>query len=197
MNKIILLCIAIILVSGCVVPSFFVGNTGLLQIKITDVAILGNITSVKITISDLQVYKAGENETEGQWITVISGPKTIELLEVKDVKDILGEKELEPGKYTQVRLKVTSATITINSKEYTLTIPSTEIKLNHPFTIEANKTTSLVLDFDATSSVVSAAGKYLLKPVVNIMTEFEGKDIAEAERIKTEQTRQVKTRRKK
>jgi len=44
----------------------------------------------------------------------------------------------------------------------------------HPFNIESNKTTSLVFDFDADKSVVEAGDKYILKPVVKVITEFEG-----------------------
>jgi len=199
MKYLVLLTIALIVISGCITP----GVGGILQLKITD---QGNISSLVLTISEIRVHKAVGNETgqtEGQetnetdisgWITV-SGAKTIDLITVKDVKEILGETTLSEGKYTQIRLSVSSATALIDGAIYTLTIPSKSVKFIHPFEIENNKTTSLIIDFDADRSIVSAGDKYILKPVVRISTEFTGNEKGEAERIKNQQATEARARR--
>jgi len=200
MKYLVLLTIALIIISGCVVP----GAGGILQLKITD---QGNISSLVLAISEIRVHKAVGNETgqtEGQetnetdiagWVTVL-GSKTIDLITVKDVKEILGETTLSEGKYTQVRLSVSSATAVIDGVTYTLTIPSRSVKFIHPFEIENNKTTSLIIDFDADISIVKTGDKYMLKPVVKVLTEFTGKNKEEAESIKNQQATEARARRR-
>jgi len=192
--------IAIVLIAGCVIPSF---GGGTLQLKITD---QGNISSLVLSISEVRVHMAGNetaeqsegqetNETAGSgWITV-AGSKTIDLIQVKGITDILGETSLGPGKYTQIRLSVSSATAVIDGVTYSLKVPSGSIKFVHPFEIENNKTTSLILDFNADSSIVKAGDKYILKPVVRISTEFEKMEKGEAERIKNQQATEARSKR--
>lgn len=172
--------IAILLIAGCVIPSF---GGGTLQLKITD---QGSISSLVLSISEVKVHTASTTETEteqsdgqetnetdgGGWTTVV-GSKTVDLIQVKGINDLLGETSLAPGKYTQIRLSVSSATAVIDGVSYTLTIPSKSIKFIHPFEIENNKTTSLIIDFNADNSIVQAGDKYILKPVVRITKEFE------------------------
>lgn len=169
-------------------------RTGTLLVAVKDVKQklrgLGYATSLVITINSIQVHKTGDNTTNENitakgWITVFNGSKTFDLLEYTDVKAILGERELEPGKYTQIRLYIENATIKIYNynmlifnKTYSmdiaasgnLRVPSKVLKLNHPFIVEEDKTTSLTLDFDVPNSVVRSR-KYILKPVIKIIEE--------------------------
>jgi len=192
--------LTIVLIAGCVIPSF---GGGTLQLKITD---QGNISSLVLSISEVKVHIAGNetateqsegqetNETDGGgWITVV-GSKTVDLIQVKGVNDLLGETSLAPDKYTQIRLSISSATAVIDGVSHTLTIPSGTLKFVHPFEIEDNKTTSLILDFNADSSIVKAGDKYILKPVVRISTEFEKREKGEAERIKNQQATEARTK---
>ncbi len=195
--------ITIILIAGCVIPSF---GGGVLQVKVTD---QGNISSLVLSISEVKVHIAGNeteteqsggqetNETDGGGWTTVVGSKTVDLIQVKGVNDLLGETSLDPGKYTQVRLSVSSATAVIDGVSHTLTIPSGTLKFIHPFEIENNKTTSLIIDFDADNSIVKAGDKYILKPVVRISTEFEKKEKGEAERIKNQQATEARAKRNK
>ena len=99
--------------------------------------------------------------------------KTFDLIAIQGVEEILGSKSLDPGKYTQIRLLVTSAIATINGTDYDVKVPSGKIKLIHPFTIISNQTTTLLLDFDAEKSLVERgkSGSYNLKPTIKIITE--------------------------
>jgi len=171
----------VLVTSGCVIP----GTGGILQIKITDQA--ERVSSLVLTISDVKVHAAtNENlaqQSDGQetnetdlsgWMAVI-GAKTIDLVKVKGIKELLGETTLPEGKYTQIRLSVSSATATIDGVTQVLKIPSKSIKFIHPFEIQNNETTSLIIDFDADNAVIKAGDKYILKPVVKIITEKEPK----------------------
>jgi len=167
----------VLLTSGCV----FSGAGGTLQIKMTDQA--SDISSLMLTISKIEVHATGnetpqndssgiesnETDTSG-WITVI-GPKSIDLVKIKSVEELIGEANLSEGTYTQIRISVIGATVTKNNLTYPVKIPSNTIKFVHPFEIKANETTTLLIDFNADQSIAEAGNKYILKPTVKISTE--------------------------
>ena len=172
MEKKLLLAIllfAAVSLSGCVQS-----ETGTLVMKITDAPANLNIEKALVTISDVEVHLAGnENATnETGWNTVVREEKTFDLVKIKDVKELLGQTELKAGKYTQVRLNVNKALVTINGTEHDLTIPSRTVKLIKPFDIVAGKTTTLTLDFDAQESIKSKGkDKYVMNPTIKVIQE--------------------------
>lgn len=133
-------------------------------------------SEVNITISEIKVHLAGEDE--GEWIEWPLDEETeYNLIELENVSVLLSEGQLEPGKYTQIRLFVTNSNIfLIGGEEHiTLIIPSvyeTGIKLIHPFEIVEGEITKLTIDFDAEKSVVKTDnGEYKLKPVIKVTSE--------------------------
>lgn len=204
--------LAIALVAGCIgqagVPS---PETGTLQIKITDQA--QELQSLVVTVDSVEVHRAfapptipERERTDGElsndtaaagWVTVVSQPQTVDLVQVRDIMDILGEAELEAGFYTQVRMRVSSAIARIDGAEEQLVVPSKAIKFVHPFRIEANKTTSLVIDFYADYAIEMLPAGKIFSPVATITTEFTGKENAEAERIWNEQAAEARRAREK
>lgn len=103
-------------------------------------------------------------ETTG-WIVFSNETHVFDLLLLQGIEDILGNKSLDVGKYTQIRLKVDSVLVTDSGVDYEATVPSGKIKLIHPFEIKANQTTTLVLDFEADKFLVkTGAGDYIIKP---------------------------------
>jgi len=165
-------------------------KTGMLVIALKDEQhnIPGGTTILNLTlridgitahyVETTEGYNETGNET-GKWITVSTEPKTLDLLQYTDVLAIVGEKELDAGKYTQLRLNITEANITIKnsffyiytSKTYQMEIPSEELKLINQFTVDSARTTVLTLDFDVENSVTHTADGYLLKPVVKMTEE--------------------------
>ena len=117
---------------------------------------------------------AKEKETQDGWNTItFTGNQTFDLIKLKGIEDLLGKQTLDAGKYTQVRLTVESAQVTIgNGTPEPATVPSGELKFVHPFDIVANKTTVIVMDFDAEKSVnIAGNGKVMIKPVVKLITK--------------------------
>lgn len=114
------------------------------------------------------------NSTAG-WYTIVKESKVFDLITLQNVSELLGNKNLSTGKYTQIRLIVEKAIITINNsigerEEYNLKIPSNKVKLIHPFWIYENETTILTLDFDIYKSVHKTGNdKYIMKPTIKVI----------------------------
>lgn len=157
--------------SGCVQS-----QTGTLVMQMTDEPNL-DIEKALVTISNVEVHLAGANEdanatNETGWFTVVKEEKTFDLIKIKDIKELIGTSDLKAGKYTQVRLNVDKALVSINGTEYDLTIPSKKVKLIKPFNIVENQTTTLTLDFDANESIKSTGkDKYVMNPTIKVIQE--------------------------
>ncbi len=158
--------------SGCVQS-----ETGTLVMQMTDAPTDLNIEKALVTISNVEVHLAGANEdvnatNETGWFTVVKEERTFDLVKIKDVKELIGKSDLKAGKYTQIRLNVNKALVTIDGTEYDLTIPSKTIKLVKPFNIVEKQTTTLTLDFDAKESIKSAGkDKYVMNPTIKVIQE--------------------------
>ena len=88
----------------------------------------GTITRLLLTISEVSVQKAAPNQTIAQsdeevsateseetgtesWITVMNEPQSVDLLQFVNVSKVPGQKTLDAGTYTQIRLKIDSGKI--------------------------------------------------------------------------------------
>ena len=172
----VLLFIGTILISGCDQEP---RTTGTLVMEITDAPSELNIEKALVTISNVRVHLAEDENvtdenstTESNWFTVVEKSQTFDLITIKEVKEFLGSAELNAGRYTQIRLDVDKALVTIDGTEYNLTIPSKTIKLTKGFNIDVNKTTTLTLDFDAQNSIhPSAKEKYIMRPTIKVIQD--------------------------
>ena len=165
------------------------GDTGRLSMSLIDKP-SDDYDAVYVTIKEIAVHAAGQ--TESIWKTVLEPNKTIDLLALANgVREQLGIVSLDAGRYTQLRLIIgTQQDNGLNIQGHShafanyvidtigdiheLKIPSgmqTGIKLVQGFDINANSTTELTFDFDASRSVVVAgnSGKYLLKPTIQVV----------------------------
>lgn len=161
---------------------------GTLLMKIKDKLDLTNITAIEITVNKVEVHKAGtsdnstaSNETfetndtsSAGWETIVNQVKSYNLLDLVNTPgEVMGQKTLSAGKYTQIRLYLSKVELTIWNKTYDVKVPSSRFYWIHPFNIESGKTTTLTLDFDAADSVKeTGSNKYMLKPVVKVLSEI-------------------------
>ena len=150
------------MLSGCISE-----GRGTLVLQITDAPPELDISKALITISSVEVHLIAVG-----WYTVFNESKTFDLISIKDAKEFLGSVNLSAGHYSQIRLHISSALVTIDDVEYDLKIPSKTIKLISPFSIDANQTTTLTLDFDAQKSIHSAGQeKYIIRPTIKVIEE--------------------------
>lgn len=168
-------------------------GTGKISIQLTDGP--GEYQAVYVTIEEVQIHESG-----GGWRLISSPHKTYDLLALRNgIRTPLGLKELPTGSYTQIRLLLSSVSdggtnllgnvhrhgnyVILNDDTIReLKVPSgmqSGIKLIGDFTITADKTTIITLDFDADKSVVEAgeSGQWLLKPVIKTIIEEEHENV--------------------
>ena len=165
-------------------------QTGSLSLALTD-QITDDYKAVYVTISEVQVHLTGDT-----WKVVAAPNKTCNLLDlINGVREELGISELDAGDYTQMRLIIgenpdgginilskqhlyANYVIDLDDEDHELKVPSgyqTGVKIVHGFTISPDQTTELILDFNASESVVVAGktGKWLLKPTIKVLNTEE------------------------
>lgn len=145
---------------------------GSLRVSLTDAP--AEYDAVYIDIREVLVHSdASADDDESEWTVINDHPVRVNLLDLTNGRqEILGEEELQPGQLRQVRLVLGDDNeLVIDGASHELTTPSAQqsgLKLNINAEIESDKIYNLLLDFDASRSIVQAgaSGKFILKPVI-------------------------------
>ena len=156
-------------------------GTGTMRVSLTDapadyaeVNIEIHQVLVKANDDDDETENMDEEELENEgWKVVFNDTITVNLLDYQNGATLdLGEVELETGRYNQVRLVLGDENnVVLNSgSTFQLNTPSAQTsgyKLLVQADIEEDQVYDLVIDFDASRSiVVTGNGSYILKPVL-------------------------------
>ena len=149
-------------------------GTGTIEIQVTDPP-PPDIEHYMVTLSSVEVHKAKAGEGS-PWITIFDGDRTFDLIDLGEIQEFLADSIVGAGLYTQIRLHVASATLTLaDGEEVSAKVPSEKIQIVRPFRVVANETTVLLLDFDGDRSiVVTGGGKFIFKPVIKLSVPREG-----------------------
>jgi hypothetical protein len=171
--SLVVVLLGILLLAGCG-SSTKPAQTSQGEIRIVLVDRPAGYDAVNIVVTEVSVHSSDADSTSG-WIVLNSTTRTFDLLTLRNgASQILGESPLNPGHYTQIRLKLAeSCTVIVDGQTHPLEVPSgaqSGLKLNHPFDIAPNALYELTLDFDAMRSIhVTGNGSYKLSPVIRVV----------------------------
>ena len=153
---------------------------------ITDAAAkMQSVSSIIVTVDSVRVHSAAQG-----WLTVSSTPKTYDLLKLKAQgnQELLADAELIAGTYDQLRLDISSVSVTDSGGKHDAKLPSGELKIIGILSVSANSTSTAEFDFMADKSLhVTGNGKYVMAPVV----KMETKENADVE-IKSDEKVEIK-----
>jgi len=147
-------------------------NGGNLQLFLTDKPI--DLDQVWVTISEIDVHQTG-----GAWQPFLQTSKTMDLLTLKNTRSLIGSASLDKGTYTGFRLLVNEGhVIDTSGQRCDLKVPSQKIEVPVNFEIQDQKSTQVVLDFNAEQSVhVTQTGngeQCILRPVLTTVSVQTG-----------------------
>jgi len=173
-------------------------TTSHLKISLIDQA--GDFESVNIDIKGIRVHSSSVvNEDEGEqqengdgeesdndsggWVT-LEGSEigVINILDYTNGHELtIYDSEFPAGYITQIRLILGDKnTVVIDGDSLDMKAPSGQesgLKLKVNENLEAGLSYNLKLDFEAARSIVKAKEKYILKPVIRVITEGNGGSI--------------------
>ena len=139
----------------------------------------GDFDEVNVDVQDVQINLT--SDSEGGWQSLPGVAKGVyNLLDLVDNKDtLLVDADIPAGKVQQIRLVLgNNNTIVADGVESPLETPSAQqsgLKLNIHQNVQAGLVYKMILDFDASRSVVhTGSGKYILKPVIRTTMESVG-----------------------
>ncbi len=160
----ILVAVVIIVAAfGLYVAAFMSANTGKVTIMVKDLP--DNWTHVNVTFSKVEIHQAEANNSG--WLNLTVTRQTIDLASLVNVSQLLASGSVGPGKYTQIRIIVESATGTMSDGTIVnFTVPSGELKTTHPFNVTAGQTTTMTVDIDLEHSIGHNANGWFFKPVL-------------------------------
>ncbi len=148
-------------------------TNGRVVMTVTDAAAnMGAISSIVVVINKVSLH----SDAQG-WVDVSTATQTYDLLELKrsETNALLADLSLAPARYDQIRLYVSSVTITDTSGNYDAKMPSNVLRLNGEIVVLANKTATVSLDFIADESVhKTGKGQYILAPVIQLESRTDG-----------------------
>ena len=159
---------------------FAMAVTGL--ILIAGFAFLGSVTSgnlyvyvrdapadwrqLNVVFSDIQVHRA-DAENDSGWIHLPLSSPTIDFVALANLTRLLAFDRAPAGEYTQLRLVVNSVDGVLNDgTPVTFVVPSGELKTTTPFDVPRSGSVRITLDFDLASSIHSAGGEWIFRPVL-------------------------------
>jgi hypothetical protein len=148
-------------------------GTGIISVRMTDAP--GAYDAIYIAVDSVRVHLDTGDDMSG-WYTISTFPAVYNLLDFTNGKDtIIAEAPVPTGYYSQIRLYIgEGSNIVDNGSPQPLTIPSgsqSGLKLNVQANILPGVKYVVYFDFDAARSiVVTGNGRYLLKPVIKVIT---------------------------
>lgn len=123
------------------------GTPGTLTVLLTDPPHVPNgVTGVYVTYTNLAVHVADAGNQSG-W-TTLSTAGAIDLMSTLNVSQTIAAVQVPTGLYNALRFNVTSATVTLNSKNYTSFVANSElfIPIKGGIVVNDSKPSATIID---------------------------------------------------
>jgi len=176
-KPLVLLGLAVLLASLLVGCSSSATDAGTARVYLTDQP-ASPYRAVTVTTKRIDLVTE-----EGSVATVFNGTQQVDLLTLDNVQTLLSTATVPEGTYCQIRLVLSTTpgdnfvTLASDSSTQNLLLSSqgrTGLKLVGQIVITADQTTNILLDFDASRSIVEQGnGELRLKPVVQLVCESD------------------------
>jgi hypothetical protein len=154
-------------ISACDTKSSSADTKATFEIRMHD-APTDELSEVNVHVLEVRVQHSSNG-----WVTIGEPDEVYNLLDLVNGNIVtLGENEVEGGRYNQVRLILGENNTVVNhdGETFELNTPSAQqsgLKLNIHSDLEAGVRYVLMLDFDASKSIVVTGNQdYILKPVI-------------------------------
>lgn len=140
------------------------------EVSMTDAP--GNFTEVNIDIESVRVH----SDVDG-WVDLTTNTGIYNLLDfANEIDTLVASDSIPSGRVSQIRFILgDSNSVVVDGVEHPLTVPSgsqSGLKLQVHHDLIPNLTYEVLVDFDAAQSIVlNGNGRYLLKPVLNVLTQ--------------------------
>lgn len=131
----------------------------------------GDYDQVNVEIIGAEVH----SDVNG-WVSLNVKPGIYNLLDLTNGKDtLIANGQIAVGKVSQIRLTLgTNNTVVVDSQTYALSTPSAQqsgLKLDVNANLLSGIDYNMLIDFDADKSIVKTGnGKYILKPVIRVVS---------------------------
>jgi len=146
---------------------------GRVVMTVTDAAVnVKDITSIKLTVDKVSLH----SDANG-WVDVSSSQHTYDLLALKANSNnaLLADLSLAPARYDQMRLDVSSVTITDANGSHDAKMPLNTLRLNGEIVVLSNRTSTVSFDFIADQSVFKTDNdQYIFAPVIQLESRTDG-----------------------
>jgi hypothetical protein len=145
--------IALLAVAGFALMSIPpVSAMGTVKLYVTDPPRYSEtVTHIYITFDKIEICAAGGNES---WVKLSGNTTTIDLLQLVNSTESLGNFSIPAGNYSQIRLMTPAATAVVGNETIPLTIPSgsqtgLKVHFGSPMVLDPGGSVSITLDISA------------------------------------------------
>jgi len=160
----LVLALGIVLVLVGTLYYLSVPASGTLVIQVRDAPT--DFSHLLVTFSEVRVHPANAGN-ESQWLNLSLAVSTIDFMNLGNLTKVLALNKVPAGKYTQIRIVVTSASGTMmGGASVPMTVAGGILETNTPFDLKAGGVTTVTLDFDLAQSIHQASGSWVFMPVL-------------------------------
>ena len=171
----VLLFLASVILSAC--ESSETGQSNL-RLLLTD-APADEASQLVVQFGAIKLITSGDEEGESG-LTVSDSAGSFDVLTLRNgTTALLSDKNIPDGIYSQLRLIIEEATITIDDKDNNVKIPSgaqsgLKINIDPPLVAQKGQISTIILDFNANRVIETGNGSYIMSPTAIRATSVSG-----------------------